>query len=60
MINFSIIVDFKFEIFSGTTLKEIIQEAKVKLLPFGWISTGEFELYEFSVKIAFFSGKSQS
>ena len=43
MSNFSILVDFEFEIFSDTTLNEIIQEVKVKHLPFGWIRTGGFE-----------------
>ena len=61
MKNFSIVVDFEFEVFSDTTLKKIIQEVKAKHLPFGWIRTGKFELlYELSVKIAFFSGRSQS
>ena len=44
MINFCIVVDFEFEIFSDTTLNEIIQEVKVKNLPFGWMRTGGLEL----------------
>ena len=46
IINFSIIVDFEFKIFSDTTLIEMKQEIIVRHLPFGWMRTGGFELYE--------------